>query len=75
MMNGELIQVGGTKKNIERFEITFVEVVKMELLINKVTKSMTLDRIEKEYIWSTLNSLLRIHSQPENFETKADYCI
>ena len=54
MMNGELIQVGGTKKNIERFEITFVEVVKMELLINKVTKSMTLDRIEKEYVWSTL---------------------
>jgi hypothetical protein len=42
----ELIQVEGTKKGRGRPKITLIEVVKNDMLIKKVTESMTSDRIE-----------------------------
>ena len=42
----ELIQVEGTKKGRGRPKIKLVEVIKKDMLINEVTESMTLDRVE-----------------------------
>ncbi len=42
----ELIQVKRTKKGEGRPKITLIEVVKNDMLINNITESMTLDRIE-----------------------------
>ena len=46
--------------------------MKNDISIKVVTKSVILDKIEwrKEYMWLTLISLMRIHSQPQNFGTK-----
>ena len=44
--NNELIQVEGTKKGRVRQKTTLIEVVKNDLLIKKITKSMILDRTE-----------------------------
>jgi len=41
-----LIQVEGTKKGRGRPKIKLVEVIKKDMLINEVTESMTLDRVE-----------------------------
>jgi len=43
------------------------------MLNKKVTKNMILDgrQCGGEYVWMILISLLRIHSQGENFETRA----
>ena len=59
----QLIQVEGMEKSSRRPKITLVEVIKKYMLIWKVTKSMTSDRIElrKEYMWPILTNLLRIH--------------
>ena len=46
MRKSELIQVKSTKKEEGRPKITLIEVVKNDMLINNVTKSMTLDKIE-----------------------------
>jgi hypothetical protein len=42
----EFIEVGGTKKGIGRPKITLIEEVKNDISIKKVTKRITLDRIE-----------------------------
>ena len=64
MENSKFIQAKGTKKGREghKSDKTTLVVVKNDMSIKEVTKSMTLDR--KEYMWLTLTSLLRIHSQP-----------
>ena len=61
----QLIQVEGTEKGSRRPKITLVEVIKKYMLIWKVTKSMTSDRIElkKEYMWLILtNSVICLGS-------------
>ena len=45
MRKSELIQVEGTKKGRGRPKITLIEVVKKDMLIKKITKSMTPNRI------------------------------
>ena len=59
-------------KCIGRPKITLVKIMKNDISIKVVTKSVILDKIEwrKEYMWLTLISLMRIHSQPQNFGTK-----
>ena len=54
----QLIQIEGMKKGSRRPKITLVEVIKKYMLIWKVTKSMTSDRIElkKEYMWLILTN-------------------
>ena len=42
----ELAQVEGMKKSRGRPKITLIEVIKMEMSIKGVIKSMTLDRVE-----------------------------
>ena len=42
----EFIQVEGTKKCKRRPKITLVEVIKMEMSIKRVTKNMTLNKVE-----------------------------
>ena len=56
----QLIQVEGTEKGSRRPKIALVEVIKKYMLIWKVTKSMTSNRIElrKEYMWPILTNLV-----------------
>ena len=42
-----LIQVVETRKDNRRLKITLVEVIKMNMLIMKLTKSMILDKINR----------------------------
>ena len=57
MRKSELIQVKGTQRARGRPKITLVELIKNEISIEKVRKSMTLDRIEwKERIYIVLEN-------------------
>ena len=42
-----LIQVVETRKDNRRLKITLVEIIKMNMLIMKLTKSMILDKINR----------------------------
>lgn len=61
------------KKGWKKLKITLVKVVKKDLSITEIMENMTLGRINKEYMWSTLTNLL-IHSQSQKFGIKAYYC-
>ena len=73
MKKSQLIQVQETKKGRGRIKITLVEVVTKDLSIKVVKESMVWIRQNggKENMWLTLISLLRIHSRPQNFGSKA----
>ena len=61
------------KKGWKKLKITLVKVVKKDLSIKEIMENMTLGKINKEYMWSTLTNLL-MHSQSQNFRIKAYYC-
>ena len=46
MKKSDLIQVDRMKRGKERPKITWVEIVKMNILVKEVTKNTILDRIE-----------------------------
>ena len=48
MRNSEFIQVEEMKKGKGRLKIKLVEVIKNDMLIKKVLKTTTLDRIEQQ---------------------------